>query len=515
MIATYRKFPTELKLLKYEIAEHAKSFGLDFFDVIFEVVEYGEMNEIAAYGGFPTRYPHWRFGMEYEYLSKTYSYGLSRIYEMVINNDPCYAYLLRCNNVVDQKLVISHVFGHSDFFKNNLWFAQTNRKMIDEIANHATRIARSIERYGEEIVEGFIDTCLSIEDLIDVHALFIKRRQERSKYDFEEEGEEPTVKKLKSDREYMDAYINPPVFLEQEKRKLNEDKKKEQRFPSEPERDMLFFLIENAPLEHWQRDILSIIREESYYFAPQAQTKVINEGWSAYWHSKIMTEKVLKDSELIDYADHHSGTLGTHPGRINPYKLGIELFRDIEDRWNRGRFGKEYEEYADLEEKRRWDKQLGLGREKIFEVRQIYNDVGFIDEFLTEEFCREHRLFTYAHDESTGAYEIESRDFKKIKEKLLFSLTNFGKPFIEVEDGNYRNRGELYLRHKHGGIDLRIDHAKETLKNIQRLWTRPVHVETKINDREVLLTYDGTEHIAREIGGARKDGERAKYRSLR
>jgi len=228
-----------------------------------------------------------------------------------------------------------------------------------------------------------------------------------------------------------------------------------------------------------------------------------------------MTEKVLKDSELIDYADHHSGTLGTRPGRINPYKLGIELFRDIEDRWNRGRFGKEYEECADLEEKRRWDKQLGLGWEKIFEVRQIYNDVGFIDEFLTEEFCREHRLFTYAHDEGTGAYEIESRDFKKIKEKLLFSLTNFGKPFIEVEDGNYRNRGELYLRHKHGGIDLRIDHAKETLKNIQRIWTRPVHVETKINDREVLLTYDGTEHIAREIGGARKDGERAKYRSLR
>ena len=137
-----RKFPTELKEMKYEIEDHAQDFGLDFFPVIFEVLDYKESNEVAAYGGFPQRYPHWHFGMQFEGLSKSYAYGLSKIYEMVINNDPCYAYLLKCNNLVDQKLVMAHVYAHCDFFKNNLYFAHTNRKMVDEMANHATRIQR-------------------------------------------------------------------------------------------------------------------------------------------------------------------------------------------------------------------------------------------------------------------------------------------------------------------------------------------------------------------------------------
>jgi stage V sporulation protein R len=157
-------FPTELKIIKYEIQEHARSFGLDFFPVIFEVLDYRELNEVAAYVGFPSRYPHWRFGMEYERLSKSQAYGLSKIYEMVINNDPCYAYLLKCNNLVDQKLVMSHVYAHCDFFKNNLYFASTNRKMVDEVANHATRIQRYADRYGAETVEAFIDCCSSLEN---------------------------------------------------------------------------------------------------------------------------------------------------------------------------------------------------------------------------------------------------------------------------------------------------------------------------------------------------------------
>ncbi len=142
------KFPTELKKFKYEIEDHALACGLDFFPVIFEVLDYQEINEVAAYSGFPLRYPHWYFGMHFEEVSKSYAYGLSKIYEMVINNDPCYAYLLKCNHLIDQKLVMAHVYGHCDFFKNNLYFAYTNRKMMDEMANHATRIQRYEDRYG-------------------------------------------------------------------------------------------------------------------------------------------------------------------------------------------------------------------------------------------------------------------------------------------------------------------------------------------------------------------------------
>src|SRR5712671_240400 len=144
------------------------------------------------------------------------------------------------------------------------------------------------------------------------------------------------------------------------------------RFPDHPEKDVLLFLIEHAPMKAWQRDILSIVRDEAYYFMPQAQTKIINEGWASYWHSTMMTQKVLQPSEVIDYADHHSGTMATSGRRLNPYKLGIELLRDIEHRWNTGRFGKEYDDCDDLDKRRSWNQQLGLGRQKIFEVRRIH-----------------------------------------------------------------------------------------------------------------------------------------------
>jgi len=134
-----RILPTELQEQAVIIAEHARREGLDFYPTVFEMLDSDEISQVAAYGGFPQRYPHWRFGMEYERLRKSHTYGLSRIYEMVINNDPCYAYLLDDNAYVDQKTVMAHVYGHGDFFKNNVWFSKTNRRMMDDMANHATR----------------------------------------------------------------------------------------------------------------------------------------------------------------------------------------------------------------------------------------------------------------------------------------------------------------------------------------------------------------------------------------
>jgi stage V sporulation protein R len=495
--------PPDLAKLKAEIEEHARAYGLDFYETIFEVVDADDLNEIAAYGGFPTRYPHWSFGMAYEELKKSYDYGLSKIYEMVINNDPCYAYLMRCNHVVDQKLVMAHVYGHCDFFKNNAYFAHTNRKMMDEMANHGARVRRYVEKFGEDEVEAFLDRCKSIEDLIDIHSTAIRRREEVSRYNFApptEEEDDLKVTRFKS-KDYMDDYINPRHLLkaeEEERRKLKEQTARS--FPEQPEKDVLLFLIEHAPLKPWQRDVLSIIRDEAYYFAPQAQTKIMNEGWASFWHSTIMTQKTLQPWECIDYADHHSGTMATYGVRLNPYKLGIELFRDIEHRWNTGKFGKEWEECDDLEKRRNWDKKLGLGRKKIFEVRRVHNDITFIDTFLTPEFCREHKMFAYAFQDQTGQYVIESREFEKIKQRLLFSLTNLGQPWIYVVDGNYRNRGELLLKHAHNGIDLRQDWAIETLKNIQYIWSRPVHLQTVVDGKPTTLSFDGTEHSSRATG---------------
>ena len=890
--------PPRLLDIKKEIEGYARGFGLDFYETIFEVLGYDEINMVAAYGGFPNRYPHWRFGMEYEQLSKGYEYGLSKIYEMVINNNPSYAYLLESNMDVDQKLVMAHVYGHVDFFKNNFSFRHTNRKMMDEMANHATRVRRIIDKVGLEPVETFVDRSLSLENLIDQHSPHIKRRVEK---DDDDEDKPIEVRGFKADREYMQGFINPREFLDEQRKKLEEERAAKKKFPERPQRDVLLFLLEHAPLERWEREILSLMREEAYYFAPQGQTKICNEGWAcisaeslvftadgiiamddvvadtdfvsdgetvravsgrnvipnqptitlktrrglrltgsqnhrviaadgswvrldqlvvgsrvrisggagiwpsgrvslswraprritqahaaelagvsastfkrfragdsisknvrrlavavalyesaenqalvdelparrvsvaipdevnpdlgafigyligdghisrvkrnlglttadqecvehfaqlasqlfglpssikwdegryrvllhsetladflleavglthgpsardkkipsailrspkevvapflrayfdcdgyagkhgvilstsskvmseqvqlllmnfgilsrrrpqkdgcwhvqilgqsaaifqreigfglarkrnalndyvtqrrwfkeekwedevvsiehghadvydisveethryaaagfinhnSFWHSKIMTEKALKDSEIIDYADHHSGTMGTRPGAINPYKLGIELWRHIEDRWNRGRFGKEYDDCDDLRARRAWDKKLGLGRQKIFEVRKHYNDVTFIDEFLTADFAAEQKLFVYGFNEKGNRWEILDREFQKVKKKLLQQLTNFGQPIIEVVDGNFENRGELLLAHRHDGVDLRVDYAKDTLVNLQAMWRRPVAIVTRVDGKGVLMRFDGRDHADRKV----------------
>jgi len=184
---------------------------------------------------------------------------------------------------------------------------------------------------------------------------------------------------------------------------------------------------------------------------------------------------------------------------LNPYRLGLALWRDIEDRWNKGRFGQAWEECDSIGERRTWDRRLGLGQEKIFEVRRHYNDVSFIDEFLTLEFCAEQQLFTFGFSEKHARWEIQAREFKVVKEKLLHQLTNFGQPDIAVEDGNFENRGELLLAHKHDGIDLKVDYAKDTLRNVQTLWRRPVNLVTKVEARGIIYRYDGREHSDKKI----------------
>ncbi len=486
-----KALPVELVELQQRVEEVAQGYGLGIFRTSYEVLDFDEINMVASYTGFPVRYPHWKWGMEYERLSKGHEYGVSKIYELVINNDPCFAYLLESNSFVDQKIVMCHVTGHNDFFKNNYAFQHTNRKMIDEMANHAARIRRYMDWYGVDKVEEFIDKVLSIENLIDCQAPFIARQRDEKEKDDEMIGDGFEVVRLPSDKEYMERYVNPEEFLDEQKRKQQKKAKEAKRFPKEPMQDVLLFLLQNAPLTRWQRDVLEMLREEAYYFAPQAMTKIMNEGWATYWHSKLMTEKVMESSELIDFADRHSGVLQMAPGQLNPYKLGVELYRDIESRWNKGQFGPEWDDCSNMAEKRLWDKQLGLGREKIFQVRKIYTDVTFLDEFFTIDFCKQHGFFAYAYDKKRQEYVIESREFAKVKKKLLSSFTNLGQPVIHVVDGNYENRAELVLKHLHEGVDLDVQFGRATLKNVHAIWTRPVHLMTSVEDRPMMLSFDG------------------------
>ncbi len=487
--------PPELNALHRRVEACAAEVGLTTYPVVFEIVDYAQMSQLAAYTGFPVRYPHWRFGMEYEQLSKSYEYGLHKIYEMVINNDPTYAYLLEGNTYLDQKLVMAHVYGHADFFKNNVYFAHTNRKMVDQMANHATRVRRLLDRLGVEKVERFIDACLSIEDLIDPQNAF------RASYQQDESVEEapPAVVRPLPAKNYMQNYINPPEELERTRARLEKERIQNLRFPPHPRRDVMGFLLAHAPLESWERDLLDIVREEAYYFLPQRQSKIMNEGWACYWHTTLLTQGLLDDSELIDYADHHSGTTAMSPGRINPYKLGLELLRDIEWRWDTGRFGKDWDDCDDMRERDQWNRKTGMGHQKIFDVRKLYCDLTFIDEFLTEDFCRQQKLFVFAKDRRQGAWTIQSREFQEVKKALLFQLSNCGTPCIEVVDANYRNRGELLLVHRHDGVDLKLDWAREVLSALVRIWRRPVFLETLISGKGRRLGHDGSKTSESDI----------------
>ncbi len=500
------RLPPYLSDAQAHIEELARSLGLDFFTTIYEMVGYDQMTEIASYGGFPVRYPHWRFGMDYERMAKSTEYGLSKIYELVINNNPAVAYLLEGNSLVEQKLVMAHVSGHVDFFKNNFAFQTTNqgidprtgesiRKWIDTMANHGAIMRKWINRVGIEEVEQFLDHCLSLENLIDPENAYgitgasLENPEGRSS--------EPEL--LKVDKAYMAPFINPEEFVDSQRKKAKAEKERERKLPEKPERDVLGFLIEHAPLEPWEHDILTIVRREAYYFWPQMQTKIMNEGWASYWHSHMMTRHLCDASEIVDYADRNASVLSTAGRQLNPYKLGVELYRHIEERWNRGQFGREWDDCDNLDERQAWNRELGQGREKIFQVRGIYNDLTFIDAFLTPEFVRDQKLFAFGYNPRQGRMEVESRTFDKVKKQLLFQLTNAGNPFIRVVDSNLSNRGELQLVHEHQGVGLDQKWAKEVLVALHRLWRRPVQVESIADDKPCALRFDGQEHTNRPL----------------
>ncbi len=496
---THTDLSPELLAHMQAIKAKAIEYGLDFYEVVFEVLPFEVMNQIASYQGFPVRYPHWRWGMEYERLSKRDAYGLGRIYEMVINNDPCYAYLQESNAVTDQKLVMAHVYGHADFFKNNAWFARTNRKMMDEMANHSTRVRRHVEKHGQEVVERLVDSCLSIEHLIDPHSLFVLRedpREGRGRTRVSEEayGAEPPgafEPDLLPAKSYMEPFINPKAEVERQRTEFEARKKAEKgRFPVAPVRDIPLFLLRHAPLEEWQQDILSIIRDEAYSFAPQAMTKIMNEGWATYWHSKLMTSHFLEAGEIVHYADQHSGVVSMEPGGFNPYKVGVELFKDIERRWDKGQHGPEWDRLEGVGAKDRHDDKSMRGRDKIFEVRRIYNDVSFIDEFLTPEFVERMKMYQHRRDPHTGELKIVTRDFPRVKQAILHHLTNRGEPFVYVVDGNYLNRGELYLSHHWTGLELEVAKAMPVLQSLRALWGRPTHLQARVNDDMWLFSCD-------------------------
>jgi stage V sporulation protein R len=575
----------------------AEKLGLEPFDVNYWVVDYDEMNELIAYGGFQKRYPHWRWGMGYDRQQKQRQFLGGKAFEIVNNDDPSNAFLQESNEMADQKAVITHVEAHADFFKNNEWFRMfgTSPDAAAMLERHSETIAEYMEdpEISREAVEEWIDHVLCLEDNIDQHQPFTTAEE------WSDESVDPDQLEEKLEEMEFSEEVREQVF-DQEWLEGMADTDDGPTFPPEPEKDLLAFLRSHGKAydgeagrateyEEWQREVLELLRKEAYYFAPQKMTKVMNEGWASYWESKMMADERFADAdEFLSYADHMAQVLGS-PG-LNPYKLGFELWQYVENRRNRreviehllrveGVTWRNFADTVDLDSvaerlepdpvvddpvehladldpedpridaenlRRARDGEIDVesypwklltheglaerhyslvkpqhrgflksvtkneleqtarylfdtdrydtvaeaieavdraaGWKRMNEVRESHNDVTFLDEFLTDEFVANNDYFTYEYTHTTRDFRVTSAAAADVKKKLMLQFTNFGKPTIAVQDGNFRNRNELLLGHHYNGVQLDLQEAKQTLERVFELWGRPVALKTIVKE---------------------------------
>lgn len=459
---------TSHKSLQYaveEITEIAKGFGLDFYPMRYEICPADIIYTFGAYG-MPTRFTHWSFGKQFHKMKLQYDLGLSQIYELVINSNPCYAFLLESNTLIQNKLIIAHVLAHCDFFKNNARFANTRRDMVESMTATAERIANYEMLHGKDEVERFLDAVLAIQEHIDPSLV----RWRYGNEEVEQDDTEPSTRKT----EYDDLW-----GIDHKKLQTATVETKRKRIPASPEKDILLFILEHSrELEEWQRDILTMIREEMLYFWPQMETKIMNEGWATYWHQRIIREMDLTTDETIEFAKLNANVIQPSKTSINPYYLGLKIFEDIEHRYNNP-----------TEEMKELGVLPGSGREKMFEVREMDSDISFIRNYLTKELVQKEDMYVF--EKKGSYYKISDKEYRHVQDRLIAQRVNGGFPYIVVYDGDYVRNGELYLVHKYEETELDVPYLENVLPYVHQLWGRIVHLETYVDHKQVVFSYDG------------------------
>ncbi|HDX9712983.1 stage V sporulation protein SpoVR [Bacillus cereus] len=457
------------KALQYaiaEITEIATGFGLDFYPMRYEICPAEIIYTFGAYG-MPTRFSHWSFGKQFFRMKLQYDLGLSKIYELVINSDPCYAFLLDTNSLIQNKLIVAHVLAHCDFFKNNIRFSNTKRDMVESMSATAERVKAYEHKYGKEEVETFLDAVLAIQEHIDPSLM--RPKLAWSIDDLEEEVEKKKVS------QYDDLWNLDDRNKKRERSNIHKKKK----IPPQPEKDLLLFIEEySRELEDWQRDILTMMREEMLYFWPQLETKIMNEGWASYWHQRILREMDLTSDEAIEFAKLNAGVVQPSKTSINPYYLGIKMFEDIEERYNNP-----------TEEMKRRGVKPGSGRDKIFEVREIEWDVSFLRNYLNKDLVMREDMYLFQRQGKE--YKVIDKEWEHVRDQLVNMRTNGGFPYLVVEDGDYLKNGELYIKHSYEGIELDLKYLEKVLPYLHQLWGRTVHMESIVESKGVVFSYDG------------------------
>ena len=447
-----------------EISRVAAHYKLDTYPNQIEVITAEQMMDAYSSVGMPIGYHHWSYGKKFIQTEQNYKRGnMGLAYEIVINSNPCIAYLMEENTITMQALVMAHAsFGHNSFFKNNYLFKTWTDagSIIDYLVFARHYINQCEEKYGVSEVEDILDSC---------HALMnygVDRYKRPQKISLDEE------QKRQQEREaYLQSQVNHlwrtiPSKAETERENIN-------RFPSEPQENILYFIEKNAPLlKPWQREVVRIVRKISQYFYPQKQTQVMNEGWASYWHSRLLREAdFLPSATYVDCMKTHSDVVSPYAGdqqialKLNPYHVGYVMWEHI---------------IADA----------GVARAR--EIMAQEDDFGFVRNYLNRELADKMKLFSYSarHD---GEITVADNNLDDLHENILAPKFNFGAPRVVVDE--LQKDGTLILKQESriDGRGLELERARKVLDYIASIWRRPVKLLTlDAGDNEVWLTPGAT-----------------------
>jgi len=474
----------------YQIAEEE---GFKFIPIEFDVVPENKMLEIMAYG-MPGQISNWKFGRDYERLKTIYDYSTGSLpLEVVITTNPARAYLMKNNTFAIQALVVTHVVGHVIFSTMNKYHSELDKDIVSKFIAASRRFDEYERKFGIDIVERTVDSG---------HSIFLHS----SPFESNETEDEKRERIFKQKKQKAHERIATPYddFFEShdeelEKAKVERDlynhnlwMKLKNKIPVEPTEDLLRFIIDNSRiLSDWQKDILEILRYQGRYMWPHIKTKYMNEGFATYWHETILRrlfkENLLNSEEHAEYNYVNSFVKAKSPFSMNPYLIGSEMWYNIVDRWNKGRYGDAYKEETDMQKKMDWDTKEMNGKEKMCEALRTHNDWFFMQNFLTTELVEELEMYLYVIKKDFYSEKIVVADKTKeeIKNLIIRSFSHSGIPKILVNDG----RRALHLEHKHVGMDLDQEYTQKTLDHIAYLWGDEVYLSTKFNKAN--KTYTG------------------------
>jgi len=427
----------ELQAWDEKICSLGQAYGLDWYPIEYEICDYKEMIGHMAYTGLPTHYRHWSFGKSFDRIQTEYNLGMSGLpYEMIINSNPSISYLMTENPMSTHILTMAHCVGHSDFFKNNRMFSETNADTaIDRFKAAGKRVKKYMEdpNIGIDKVEKILDACHAIKYQVP-RTPGLKRRNHKD------------LKKY-----YQNMILNDKTGWWDVHFDIN-------KIPLEPDPNLLGFIAEhNRALCDWEKDLIKIVEQESLYFVPQAFTKIMNEGWACMIHEKIIEALGIPDDYYLSFIRLHNQVVRPHLGRINPYHLGYKMFKAIEKKH---------------------------GFEECLEVRRNHNDETFIKAYLDEKMCKDLNLFSYSFDNKEGYNKIQnvsSEDtWRTVRDDLIKNIGLNSVPVILVK--HLMKDGTLVLEHEHDGRDLELSEANRVFEHINDLWHGGVRFTTVIED---------------------------------